>query len=66
MGIVYFEQAGERYLNMNKKEKDSLIDNIAQSLMFVDEGIQKKVVEHFKKANGDMGLRIEKELFLEV
>jgi len=63
---VYFEQAGERYLNMNKKEKDSLIDNIAQSLMFVDEGIQKKVVEHFKKANGDMGLRIEKELFLEV
>ena len=63
---MYFEQAGGRYLNMNKKEKDNLIDNIVQSLMFVDEGIQKKSVEHFKKANGDMGLRIEKELFLEV
>ena len=66
MGIVYFKQAGERYLNMSKKERDNLIDNIVQSLMFVDEGIQKKVVEHFKKANGDMGLRIERELFLEI
>jgi catalase len=66
MGIVYFKQAGERYLDMNKKERDSLIGNIVQSLMFVDEDIQKKVVGHFKNANGEMGARIERELFLEV
>ncbi|MCL2436431.1 MAG: hypothetical protein FWD00_00165 [Clostridiales bacterium] len=63
---MYFKQAGERYLMMNQKERGNLIDNIVQSLMFVDEGIQKKVVGHFKKANADMGERIEKELFLEV
>ena len=38
MDIMYYKQAGERYLNMNKKERDNLIDNIVQSLMFVDEG----------------------------
>jgi catalase len=63
---VHFKQAGERYLNMNKKERDSLIDNIVQSLMFVDESIQKTVVGHFKKASEEMGGRIERELFLEV
>ena len=64
--MMYFKQAGERYLNMDQKERGNLIGNIVQSLMFVDEGIQKKVAGHFKKANEDMGRRIESELFLEV
>jgi len=63
---MHSKQAGERYTELSKKEKDHLIDNIAQSLMFVDERVQKKVVEHLKNANQEMGLSVERELFLEL
>lgn len=60
------KQAGDRYAKMTREEKDHLIGNIVQSMMFLDEGIQKKVVGHLKQANQEMGSRVERELFLEL
>jgi len=57
-----FTQAGEHYRSMSPREQDRLVDNILDHLMFVDEVIQKKVVEYFTKADETFGARIARGL----
>ena len=57
-----FLQAGERYRAMTPKEKDRLVDNILDHLMFVEDDIQEKVVRYFRMADEEFGARIAKGL----
>ena len=57
-----FIQAGERYRSLTLKEKDRLVDNIIDHLMFVDDDIQEKVVGYFTQADQDFGARISRGL----
>ncbi|MDF2653657.1 MAG: kat [Bacillota bacterium] len=57
-----FIQAGERYRSLTPKEKDRLVDNILDHLMFVDDDIQEKVVGYFTQADQDFGARIARGL----
>jgi catalase len=47
---------------MSPREQDHLVDNILDHLMFVDEKIQKKVVDYFTKADEAFGARIARGL----
>jgi catalase len=57
-----FFQAGERYRGMPQKDKDHLVDNIIDHLMFVDDNIQRKVVGYFLKADENFGARVARGL----
>lgn len=57
-----FTQAGERYRGMPQKEQDHLADNIIDHLMFVEDTIQRKVVDYFLRADGDFGARVARGL----
>jgi catalase len=59
---VVFKQANERFLSLSIKEKEAFIRNVIESLMFVNENTQKKVVDCFKTVNEELGLSIEKQL----
>ncbi len=57
-----FIQAGERYRAMSPKEQDRLVDNIVDHLMFVDDKVQRKVVNFFTRADEAFGARVERGL----
>jgi len=57
-----FAQAGERYRSMSPKEQDHLVDNIIDHMLFVDDRIQKKVVEYFIQADEEFGKRVAQGL----
>jgi catalase len=57
-----FRQAGERYRSLSKKDQDHLVDNIVDPLGQAKPEIQKRMVENLKKADADLGKRVEKGL----
>lgn len=57
-----FEQAGERYRSLGKRDQDHLVDNIIDNMMFIDDDIQKMVVSYFMEADRDFGSRIARGL----
>jgi len=57
-----FSQAGDRYRSLSRKDQDHLVDNIVDSMMFIDDKIQKKVVGYFASADKEFGLRVAKGL----
>jgi catalase len=59
-----FQQAGERYRSLSKKDQDHLVDNIVDPLSHAKPEIQKRMVENLKKADADLGKRVEKGLKL--
>lgn len=59
-----FKQAGDRYRAMSEKEKEHLVDNIANDLWQVREDIQIRTIGNFTKACPDFGRRVAKALGL--
>jgi len=47
---------------MTPREQDTLINNIMDNLMFVDDKIQKKVVSYFMNADDEFGAKITRGL----
>ncbi|WP_440950023.1 catalase [Methanosphaerula subterraneus] len=59
-----FQQAGERYRSLSKKDQDHLVDNAVDSLGHAKSEIQKRMVENFKSADAELGERVKKGLNL--
>jgi catalase len=59
-----FTQAGERYRSLSKKDRDHLVDNIADSLGKANKTIQKRAIDNFAKADPEFGKRVAKGLKL--
>jgi len=59
-----FQQAGERYQSLSKKDQDHLVDNIVDPLSHAKPEIQKRMVENLKKADAGLGKRVAKGLKL--
>lgn len=55
----YYSQAGALYRLMNEEQRALLTSNIASAMNTVPESIQKKQIEHFKKADPEYGARVE-------
>ncbi|MCK9590933.1 MAG: catalase [Methanoregula sp.] len=59
-----FQQAGERYRSLSKKDQDHLVDNIVDPLSNATKEIQKRMVENLTKADADLGKRVAQGLNL--
>jgi catalase len=57
-----FQQAGERYRSLSKKDQDHLVDNIVDALGHAKIEIQKRMVDNLKKADADLGKRVAQGL----
>lgn len=57
-----YRQAGEFYDSLSELEKNHLIENLLDSIMFVDETIQERLVKHLLKTHKELGSIIEKGL----
>ena len=57
-----FEQAAIQYKEMTEKEKIAFTDNVTESLMFAEEGVQQKVLEHFSKVDDALEKILRKRL----
>jgi catalase len=58
----YYSQAGGLYRLMKPDQQELLVSNIVGAMKSVPAFIQKRQIEHFKKADADYGTRIEKGL----
>jgi catalase len=59
-----FQQAGERYRSLSKKDQDHLVDNIIDPLSHAKKEIQKRMVANLTKADVALGKRVAKGLKL--
>jgi catalase len=59
-----FQQAGERYRSLDKKDRDHLVDNIVDSLSKANKAIQKRMVQNLTKADASFGKRVAASLKL--
>jgi catalase len=59
-----FQQAGERYRSLSKKDQDHLVENIVDPLSNAKKEIQKRMVENLTRADAELGKRVEKGLKL--
>jgi catalase len=57
-----FQQAGERYRSLSKKDQDHLVDNIIDPLGHATTDIQKRMVENLKSADIELGNRVAQGL----
>jgi len=53
-----YTQAGERYRSLSKMDQDHLVDNITDSLSKAAKPIQQSMVDHFTKADSELGKRV--------
>ena len=53
-----FQQAGERYRSLGKKDQDHLVDNIVDSLSKANKAIQRRMVQNLTKADANFGKRV--------
>lgn len=60
----YYSQAGDLYRLMNDWQKEALCQNIKEAMQGVPLEIQKRQVEHFRKADSAYGARVAKLLGL--
>jgi catalase len=58
----YYSQAGDLYRLMNEAQRALLTNNIVGAMKSVPEFIQKRQLEHFKKADLEYGARVAKGL----
>ena len=42
-----FTQAAWQYEEMTQKERDAFLDNVTESLLFIEEDVQKAILKHF-------------------
>lgn len=59
-----FKQAGEKSRSMGTIDQEHLVDNIVDSLGKADKPIQERMVNHFTRADSELGMRIAKRLNL--
>jgi catalase len=58
------DQLALRLQSMNKMEKQRMIDNIVEELLFIDQEIQKIIVNYFNNVDSETGASLEKSLDL--
>jgi catalase len=58
------DQLSLRLKSMSKQDKEDLIDNIVEDILFIDEKIQKTIISYFKEADKLVGASLEKCLGL--
>ncbi len=63
-GVFDVGQLSWRLQSMSEKEKTTLIDNMGEELLFVDERVQSKIVDYLQEANKATGASLEKWLGL--
>ncbi len=51
----YYSCAKDFYMKLNDNERNEIIENILDSIMFVSESIQEKVVDHLTKVDEELG-----------
>jgi len=59
-----FQQAGEKYLSLSKKDQKHLIDNLVADLMPIQKSIQQRVIVNLTKANPELSKSVAKGLKL--
>lgn len=62
MEMVY-QQANENLKAFDTEDKEALIYNLVESLMFITEDVQKKVINCLKLVNEELGNTIERQLY---
>ncbi|MHC1723628.1 MAG: catalase-related domain-containing protein [Aminipila sp.] len=61
MEMVY-QQANESLKSFSTVDKEALIYNLVESLMFISDDVQEKVIECLKLVNDELGNTIQKQL----
>jgi catalase len=59
-----FEQAGEKYRSLSKRDREHLVDNLITDLMHINKPIQRRVIKRLAKADSDLGRSVAKGLKL--
>lgn len=59
---LLFKQAEEVYKSMAAEEKKALVYNIAESIMFIDEDIQEKLLKNLETVNAEFSFNIKQRL----
>ena len=57
-----FQQAGDHYHSLSKKDQDHLVDNIVDSLGHAKTDIQKRMVKNLTNADAELGKRVAQGL----
>lgn len=60
--MTEFTQAAEYYRSMTEKERESLADNLTESLMFENEEIRRMILGYFKKIDAGLEKNLRKRL----
>lgn len=60
---LVFQQANESLKAFSLEDREALIYNLVESLMFVDGAVQEKVVNYFTMINEELGNTIQKQLY---
>jgi catalase len=58
------DQLAHRLKSMNPKEREQLIENMAEELLFAEDEVQKAIVSFFMRADKGMATSLEKWLGL--
>ncbi|MGI8484473.1 MAG: catalase, partial [Thermomicrobiales bacterium] len=53
-----YQQAGERYREIEQWERDDLVRNLSDALSQCDKIVQEKMIEHFTKCDAEYGRRV--------
>ncbi|QHI73653.1 catalase-related domain-containing protein [Aminipila terrae] len=61
MEIIY-QQANDSLKSFSPTDKEALIYNLVESLMFISDEVQEKVIECLKLVNEELGSTIQKQL----
>ncbi|MGN0711823.1 MAG: catalase-related domain-containing protein [Anaerovoracaceae bacterium] len=59
---ILFKQAEESFKAMTAEEKQALVYNIAESIMFVNEGIQEILLENIKHVSTELSERVKQRI----
>ena len=60
--MTEFEQAARQFEAMSEKERETLADNIAESLLFTDELVREAVLGHFRECLPGIGKIFKKQI----
>ncbi len=61
--MIEFRQAADYYQSMKQREKEDLVENIAESLMFENEDTIKTVLDYFGQVNEKLKKNLEQRLY---
>ncbi|QIB69486.1 hypothetical protein Ami103574_09165 [Aminipila butyrica] len=61
MDLIY-QQANDSLKAFSPADRDALVHNLVESLMFLDGQVQEKMVDCLKSVNLELGTAIQKQL----